>query len=561
VCRFLARVLASETNAEADAAAVKLFVGAISVAGLGMYVAASIAGAGMGLSHIVSVAMLNLVAAALLLVGGTLGWETFARAMAEAAWVQRGLRYIESGYEWCVALVICVGVLPLLAYALLLAGKQATRWLRGSSKASRGGIVTAETHERLTKLSVHWGSVCSKVALLCQGYLCMSVVVAKFVVVFLCWLSAVLAGLPLGLVVLLFLLQGIVLFLVPVIPGIPVYVCSGVLLTGAVMSEEELADPTPHAPPSYWLGVALAVSVACLLKFCAIVLQQQVIGRWMGSRIEIRAACQTNSSFIRAARFVLTQRGCTFGKTVVLCGGPDWPTSVLTGILGLSCPKMLFGSIPVVLLILPSTAMGSALIMANRPGWDLAASAMTMAMLATQMGASVGFVAVIEHAATAYEAEIAALPIDEEVAALDEARALYATAWRNASDWRDASYPAAARVLAVTAAAAGLVGCHLSVLAACFARVTVADRFDAPPISGNPLNVVRGGAGYALLASFLGGLLLLLLHRAWLGRRTRARLVVEEAAVARRGPDKAMAPKGAAEAPVLEQGKVWGVHY
>ena len=58
----------------------------------------------MGLSHIVSVAMLNLVAAALLLVGGTLGWETFARAMAEAAWVQRGLRYIESGYEWRVAL-------------------------------------------------------------------------------------------------------------------------------------------------------------------------------------------------------------------------------------------------------------------------------------------------------------------------------------------------------------------------------------------------------------------------------------------------------------------------
>ena len=28
---------------------------------------------------------------------------------------------------------------------------------------------------------------------------------------------------------------------------------------------------------------------------------------------------------------MLTQRGCTFGKTVVLCGGPDWPTSVLTG--------------------------------------------------------------------------------------------------------------------------------------------------------------------------------------------------------------------------------------
>ena len=118
-------------------------------------------------------------------------------------------------YEWCVALVICVGVLPLLAYALLLAGKQATRWLRGSSKASRGGLVTAETHERLTKLSVHWGSVCSKVAILCVAYLVLSVIVAKVVVVFLAWLNLLLAPVPLAAVLLIFLLVGTLMFLVP----------------------------------------------------------------------------------------------------------------------------------------------------------------------------------------------------------------------------------------------------------------------------------------------------------------------------------------------------------
>jgi len=40
-------------------------------------------------------------------------------------------------------------------------------------------------------------------------------------------------------------------------------------------------------------------------------------------------------------------------KVAVLCGGPDWPTSVITGILGLPLFEMLYGTLPVVVLIFP----------------------------------------------------------------------------------------------------------------------------------------------------------------------------------------------------------------
>ena len=116
------------------------------------------------------------------------------------------------------------------------------------------------------------------------------------------------------------------MFLVPVIPGVPVYICAGVLIPTAMMSEAERRDTEGAAPPSFWFGLLLACALACALKFVAIIIQQEVIGRRLGERVTIRAACQINSTFIRAARFVLTQPGCTFGKMMILCGGPDWPT-------------------------------------------------------------------------------------------------------------------------------------------------------------------------------------------------------------------------------------------
>ena len=45
-------------------------------------------------------------------------------------------------------------------------------------------------------------------------------------------------------------------------------------------------------------------------------------------------------------------------KVCILVGGPDWPTSVLTGILGLDVFEMLLGSCPILLLIAPTCMAG-----------------------------------------------------------------------------------------------------------------------------------------------------------------------------------------------------------
>ena len=527
ICRFLGRGLAT-THASAEAGAIRLFALVVAAVALSMYVAASIAGAGLGLSDLVRDGALSLLGATLVLVGCTLGWANFARIASEQPWVRRALSYMNAMREWCVALLFCAGVVPLCAYLGASFLKQLTRKARGANRLKTGGDdarghLTAEAVARLRRLSdVHWGSVASKVALLNLIYLTLFVIVGKFVIVFLAALNMWLAPLPLGATFATFLLVGIAMFLIPVIPGVPVYMLAGVILPSALMSDAERADESSGVPPaSFWVGLLLACALSCVLKFVAIVLQQEVIGRRLGERIGVRAACQVNSTFIRAARFVLVQPGCTFGKTMILCGGPDWPTSVLTGILRLSVLKMLLGSAPVVIIIVPCCMLGACMVMANRPGWEIITQLVALLAGAAQLAASLAFAAVIERAAAVHEAAIAALPYDEEVRALDDERAAYAFAWRRASDWSADDHPRMGRAVLVAAAAASTLAVHVSVLLRCFERVTVADPFDGAPLHGNPLNVVAGAPGWFVLVALLLTSGLVYGHGRWLAGRTR----------------------------------------
>ena len=321
------------------------------------------------------------------------------------------------------------------------------------------------------------------------------------------------------------------MFLLPFIPGVPVYVCAGVLIPRATMSVAERDDHSSgYAPASFWLGLLVACVLSCVLKFIAIAIQQEVFGRRLGAHISVRAACQVNSAAIRAGRFVLAQPGCSFGKTMILCGGPDWPTSVLTGILRLPLGQMLFGSIPVILVIVPSTAAGACLSMSDRPGWGAAANLMTLLAVGLQLGVSIGFLAVVERAATVHAKDIAALPLDEEVAALDEQRAARARAWRVASDWRRPGYPRAARVALGAAALVGVIAFHLTQLARPFLDVSVADKYTEAPLHGNALRVVRGVYGWAVIICFALASGIWYVHSRWLDGQIRVALLAAERA-------------------------------
>lgn len=46
-------------------------------------------------------------------------------------------------------------------------------------------------------------------------------------------------------------------------------------------------------------------------------------------------------------------------EVAILCGGPDWPTSVLAGVLGLSVMQCELGTLPIIFFIVPCGLSGS----------------------------------------------------------------------------------------------------------------------------------------------------------------------------------------------------------
>jgi len=62
-------------------------------------------------------------------------------------------------------------------------------------------------------------------------------------------------------------------------------------------------------------------------------------------------------SQVRAMKIVLS-KPMSVAKVSILVGGPDWPTSVMCGILHLDPVGVLLGTTPVALLILPTILAG-----------------------------------------------------------------------------------------------------------------------------------------------------------------------------------------------------------
>ena len=106
-----------------------------------------------------------------------------------------------------------------------------------------------------------------------------------------------------------------------------------------------------------WSNV-YAVAVSLGLKLLATFLQQKMIGELLSKNVGVRQMVGINSTLIRAMKLVLQDKGMSFAKVAILCGGPDWPTSVLCGIMGLDLLPVLLGTLPIITLILPTVLTG-----------------------------------------------------------------------------------------------------------------------------------------------------------------------------------------------------------
>lgn len=164
--------------------------------------------------------------------------------------------------------------------------------------------------------------------------------------IFLAWLSSAMAGLDFAIVCAGIVAAGLCCFLLPPVPGVPVYIFAGIII----------AD---NCPWGFEAGAGIAIGVGFVLKLLACAMQQKLIGERLGKWTFIRAQVGINQPMIRALEAVLRKPGLSLGKVSILCGGPDWPTSVLAGILRLSLVECEIGTLPIIFFVGACSLSGS----------------------------------------------------------------------------------------------------------------------------------------------------------------------------------------------------------
>jgi len=183
------------------------------------------------------------------------------------------------------------------------------------------------------------------------GAICVMLILgSKCTFVFFAWLNAALRHVEMGPVVTIAFSVGIVMFMLPPVPGSAVYVFTGIVVGS-------------HAGRS--LGLLVAVTLASLVALAAKLAGsagQYMIGHFLGKDVRVQKLIGVDTAPTRAVELILKTRGWTMGKVAILVGGPDWPTSVTCGILQMNLPQMLLGTLPVYpVSVFPQTLVGALL--------------------------------------------------------------------------------------------------------------------------------------------------------------------------------------------------------
>ena len=105
-------------------------------------------------------------------------------------------------------------------------------------------------------------------------------------------------------------LVGMGLFMLPPIPGLPIYLTGGILLVSVGRETFGLVN-----------AIAYATSVGLGTKLLACAIQQKIIGGTLGESISVKQVISVNSDGVRAMRLIISEKGITARKVAVLVGG------------------------------------------------------------------------------------------------------------------------------------------------------------------------------------------------------------------------------------------------
>lgn len=236
----------------------------------------------------------------------------------------------------------------------------------------------------------------------------------------------------------------------------------------------------------------------------------------MGRSVTIRKLVGVNSISIKAIRKILSVPGLTVAKVSILVGGPDWPTSVLTGILRLNVWQMLLGSLPVFFLIVPTVLAGAFLIRANDGGVWESVSSVTLAVAAiVQLGGLIGAGYYISKVAEKHAEELDAMENDKDVEEAEIRERTKLELYLARTDWF-VDFPLWMKINLVLGAILSISSCYILGFASSFAfeEFSITDSIDEK-LDGNAANLIKNPFGYIVIGVISAVIISVCIFKIW----------------------------------------------
>ena len=448
----------------------------VAIVGVVAWSAASLAGAGEGLATAMMAMCLALVVGAFVFALSAMGvddairstkssnaYNALVRLARDYAWTLQGLFVVTS------SAIVVPAVLALSAVNQLArrCGCGCAKALEKDSDEARDWVTLFVRTQLEWAKRWAWTQVLTYAIYWGVAYVTLQVVISKFTVLFLSWLiDPFCDGMSWPAVTAIILVVGLVMFLLPPVPGMPIYLAGGILITAAARDTMDDAGV-----------IAFTCTICLALKMLACTVQQKIFGERLGSYVYVRQLVGVNSDATRVMRLILAEPGLSPPKVAILLGGPDWPTSVLCGILRLPLGSILLGTLPIIVVIVPAVAAGAFMFLAGQPGYEWASTLSTVAVTVTgavQMGAALYATFQIEHKMKTERDMLAdKSSLDQEVLKRDEVSATKAREYLAATQWPVLSRLQRAEL--VTGTALMIASCYLLSFFWCFRELDLTD--------------------------------------------------------------------------------------
>jgi len=370
-------------------------------------------------------------------------------------------------------------------------------------------LVKSWDRVKVFTIAIYWGI----------AFMVLSVIVAQFSILFLSYLIEKTSDMNIALVTAILSLAGMVMFLLPPVPGVPIYLTLGIVIIPVGRDQFGIIG-----------SIFYAMVVSLCLKLSACTLQQKMIGGLLQHKVAVRQFVSINSPLIRSMKLVLREKGFGIAKVAILIGGPDWPTSVLCGIMGLPLIPILVGTLPIILLILPTLLTGSFTYMANlridetgQQEFPWAATMATVCAAVTgivQFGSMVVAAFFVERAVSTRTQELEALPIDQEVKDADDKLEEQTKAYIEVTQWH--VVPTMAKFILYLSLTCMIISCYLVQLFSddCFADYQLTYTIDQH-LDGEWTNIVKP-LGWKALILFAVSVVLLQIFTTWANNKVKA---------------------------------------